>query len=93
MISKQGNLTLELTDYLRSNFRRQRESGVQAHDGKRLQGSDFGAEQILSDHGLCAICADQYVARNFGAVFEGCCDSWFSFVGVIGNGAEFLVVL
>lgn len=44
MINNRGKLALELSDHLLGNLQRERERGTQAHDWKRLQGSDFRAE-------------------------------------------------
>lgn len=55
MIRKDGNLALELRGHLLSDVRIQSERGMQAHKGKRLQSSDFRAEEMGSDYRLCAI--------------------------------------
>lgn len=93
MVRKESNLTLELRGHLLSDVRIQSERGMQAHQGKRLQSSDFRAEEMGSDDRLCAICSDQHVACSLGAVFKGCGDCCVPFMGVVGNGAESLAVL
>ena len=74
MIADQRALALDLRGHFLGNFRWKHVRGVQTHDGKRMQGRDFGAKEILSDHGLCTICADQEVSCSCGAILEGCCD-------------------
>ena len=44
MISEDGDLALKLSSHLLGNFRWKVECSVQAHNGERLQGSDFRAE-------------------------------------------------
>ncbi len=44
MIGNYANLTLELSDYFLGNFRWECKRGMQAHNGKWLQGSDLRAE-------------------------------------------------
>ena len=59
MIRKDGDLALELRGHLLGNFRIQSKRGMQAHKGKRLQSSDFWAEEVVSDYRLSAICPDK----------------------------------
>ena len=58
MVADQGALALDLRGHFPGDVRWKRVRGVQPHDGKRMQGRDLGAKKILSDHGLCTICAD-----------------------------------
>ena len=58
MIADNGTLTLDLDGHLLGNFRWKHVRGVQTHDWKRMQGRDFGAKKVLSDHGFRTICAD-----------------------------------
>lgn len=58
MICNDGNLALELRGHLLSDVRIQSERGMQAHKGKRLQSSDFRAEDMGSDCRLCAVRSD-----------------------------------
>ena len=93
MIREHGYLAVELGGHLLRDFRWESECGVQAYDGKRLQGSDIRAEEILSDDGLCAICTNEQVAGGFGAVFKSRRDCTLSLLCVVGNGAEPLTIL
>ena len=94
MISQHCYLPLELSGYLGGNGWRKGERGVQAHEVKGLQGSNLGAEQVLSHDRVCTVCADEQVAGSRRAVFEGCCDFGLSVAGgAVGNSAELLAIL
>ena len=58
MVADQGTLALDLRGHFLGNLWWEDIRGVQPHDGKRMQGRDFGAEEIPSDHGFRTIRAD-----------------------------------
>ena len=93
MIADQGTLALYLDGHLLGNIRWERVRGVQPHDWQRMQGRDFGAEKISSDHGFRAICADEEVACGCRAVLEGCRDGRVFLVGDFRYSAEPLAIL
>ena len=93
MIADQSTLALDLGGHFLGDFRREHVRGVQTHDGKRVQGRDFGAEEIVSDDGFCAIGADEEVACSRGAVLEGRRDGRGFQVGVFRYSAEPLAIL
>ena len=93
MVADQGTLALDLAGHFLGNIRWEHVRGVQTHDWKRMQGRDFGTEQILSDGGFRTIGANQEAACSFGAVLKGCCDRRVFSVGVFRNSAESLAIL
>ncbi len=93
MIREHVDLAVELGGHLLRDFAWESERGVQAHEGKRLQGSEIRAEEILSDDRLCAICTNEQIACGFGAVFKSRRDCWLSLLCLVGNGAEPLAIL
>lgn len=93
MIADQGTLALDLGGHFLRDFRREHVRGVQTHDGKRVQGRDFGAEEIVSDDGFRAIGADEEVACSCGAVLEGRRDRRGFLVGLFRYSGKPLTIL
>ena len=93
MIADQGTLALDLRGHFLGNLRWEHVRGVQPHDWQRMQGRDFGAEQIRPDHGFRAICADEEVACGCGVVLERCRDGRVFLVGVFRYSAKPLAIL